>query len=36
VALLAGTAAVALLALTVAAYALPDSGIVEALMRSGA
>ncbi len=36
VALLAGAAAVALLALTVAAYALPDSGIVEALMRSGA
>ena len=36
VALLAGMAAVALLALTVAAYALPDSGIVEALMRSGA
>jgi hydrogenase-4 component F len=34
-ALLAGTAAVGLLALTAVAYALPDSGIVEALMRSG-
>jgi hydrogenase-4 component F len=36
VALLAGTAAVALLALVAIAYVLPDSGIVEALMRSGA
>lgn len=36
VALLAGAAAVALLALTAAAYALPGSDIVEALMRSGA
>jgi hydrogenase-4 component F len=35
VALLAGTAAAALLALTVAAYALPGSGIVEALTRGG-
>ncbi len=35
-ALLAGTAASALLGLTVAAYALPGSGIVEALMGSGA
>ncbi len=36
VAVLAGTAAVGLLALTAVAYALPDSGIVEALMGSGA
>jgi hydrogenase-4 component F len=36
VALLAGTAAVALLALTAAAYALPGSNLVEGLMRSGA
>jgi hydrogenase-4 component F len=36
VALLTGVAAAALLALAVAAYALPDSGIVEALMKSGA
>jgi hydrogenase-4 component F len=35
VALLAGTAAVALLALTTAAYALPSSGIVEALIGRG-
>ncbi|MEX2105917.1 MAG: proton-conducting transporter membrane subunit [Solirubrobacterales bacterium] len=35
VALLGATAAVALLALTVAAYALPDSGIVEALAGRG-
>jgi hydrogenase-4 component F len=36
VALLAGASAMALLALTVAAYALPDSGIVEALLGRGA
>ncbi len=36
VALLGGLAAVALLALTAAAYALPGSDLVEALMRSGA
>ncbi|HEX2708022.1 MAG TPA: hypothetical protein VHM66_08465, partial [Solirubrobacterales bacterium] len=35
IALLAGTAAFALLGLTVIAYALPGSDIVEALMRSG-
>jgi hydrogenase-4 component F len=35
VALLAGAATMALLALTVAAYALPDSGIVEALLGTG-
>ncbi len=35
VVLLAGTATVALLALTIAAYALPDSGIVAALLGSG-
>lgn len=35
VALLASAAGVALLALTVAAYALPDSGIVEALAGAG-
>jgi hydrogenase-4 component F len=34
--LLAGIAAVALLGLTVIAYALPGSDIVEALMKSGA
>jgi formate hydrogenlyase subunit 3/multisubunit Na+/H+ antiporter MnhD subunit len=36
VAMLAGAAAVALIALTVAAYALPGSDVVAALMRSGA
>jgi len=36
VALLGGFALAALLALTVAAYALPESGLVEALMGSGA
>lgn len=36
VALLAAAAAAALLALTVAAYSLPDSGIVEALTRGAA
>jgi hydrogenase-4 component F len=36
VALLAATAAVALLGLTVAAYVLPGSDVVDALMRSGA
>ncbi len=36
IAALAGAAAVALLALTAVAYALPGSRIVEALMRSGA
>jgi hydrogenase-4 component F len=36
IAVLAGAAALALLGLTVAAYALPGSEIVEALMRSGA
>jgi len=36
VAALAGVAAAALLALTVVAYALPGSGLVEALMGSGA
>lgn len=36
VALLAGAAAVALLALTAVAYALPDSGIVEALVGGSA
>jgi hydrogenase-4 component F len=35
IAVLAGAAALALLGLTVAAYALPDSEIVEALIRSG-
>jgi hydrogenase-4 component F len=36
IAVLAGIAALALLGMTVAAYALPGSEIVEALMRSGA
>jgi hydrogenase-4 component F len=36
IALLAGAAALALLGLTVVAYALPGSDIVDALMRSGA